>query len=70
MTKGASSSRSVTGTMAGLVDCAAITESAILANIAIRAGKPIEWDAQNMRIPNAPEAEQLLKSEYRPGWSL
>jgi predicted dehydrogenase len=49
---------------------ALITEAAILANIAIRAGKPIEWDAANMRIPNAPEAERFLKSDYRPGWSL
>ena len=41
-----------------------------MGNVAYRAGKKIEWDAENMRIPNAPDAERFLKRDYRKGWSL
>ena len=41
-----------------------------LGNVAYRAGKKLEWDAGNLRCPNAPEADQFLRREYRPGWSL
>ena len=47
-----------------------LTEANHLGNVAYRAGKKIEWDAKNMRIPNAPEAERFLRREYREGWSL
>jgi hypothetical protein len=48
----------------------ALTEANHLGNVAYRAGKRIEWDAQNLRIPNAPEAERFLSREYRKGWTL
>ena len=47
-----------------------LTEANHLGNVAFRAGKKIDWNARNMRIPNAPEAEQYLKREYREGWVL
>lgn len=47
-----------------------LTETVLLGNVAYRSGKKIEWDAENMRIPNAPEAEKLLRREYRSGWTL
>jgi predicted dehydrogenase len=47
-----------------------LTEANHLGNVAYRAGKKIEWDAQSMRIPNAPDAEQYLTREYRAGWEL
>jgi predicted dehydrogenase len=47
-----------------------LTEANHLGNVAYRAQTKIDWDAKNMRIPNAPEAEQYLKREYRAGWSL
>ena len=47
-----------------------LTEANHLGNVAYRAGRRIEWDAKNMKIPNAPEAERFLKREYRKGWSL
>ncbi len=47
-----------------------LTEANHLGNVAFRAGKKIEWDAKNMRIPNAPDAERFLRREYRPGWRL
>jgi len=47
-----------------------LTEANHLGNVAYRAGTKIEWDAANLKIPNAPEAEQFLGREYREGWSL
>lgn len=47
-----------------------LTEANHLGNVAYRAGKKLEWDATNMKIPNAPEAEQYLGREYRKGWVL
>lgn len=47
-----------------------LTEANHLGNVAYRAGKKIEWDAKNMRIPNAPDAERFLRREYRKGWTL
>jgi len=47
-----------------------LTESLLLGNVALRVGKKIEWDAQNMRAVNAPEADQYIKPQFRAGWSL
>ena len=47
-----------------------LTEANHLGNVAFRAGKKIVWDAKNMKIPNAPEAERFLGREPREGWSL
>ena len=45
-----------------------MTEAVLLGNVALRAGKRIEWDAKNLRIKNAPEANQFIRTEYRKGW--
>ena len=47
-----------------------LTEANHLGNVAYRAGKKLEWDAKNLRIPNAPEAERFLRTSYREGWEL
>ena len=47
-----------------------LTEANHLGNVAYRARKKLEWDAKNMRIPNAPDAERFLRREYRAGWKL
>ena len=47
-----------------------LTEANHLGNVAYRAGKKIEWDTKNLRIPNAPDAERFLRREYRKGWTL
>ena len=39
-----------------------------LGNVAYRHGEKIEWDAENMRIPDAANAEQYLQREHRKGW--
>ncbi len=46
------------------------TEWVLLGNLAIRLGKKLEWDAEHLRFRNAPEAEELIKGSYRPGWEV
>jgi predicted dehydrogenase len=46
-----------------------LTETCMLGNVALRAGKPIEWDGPNLRITNDEAANRLLHRDYREGWS-
>jgi predicted dehydrogenase len=48
----------------------ALTEAALLCNVALRTGKTIRWDAANMKAVGVPEADALLRREYRAGWTL
>lgn len=47
-----------------------LTEANHLGNVAYRTGKKLEWDAENMKAPNAPEADKFIRREYRDGWEL
>lgn len=47
-----------------------LTEANHLGNVAYRAQTKLEWDAKNMKIPNAPQAERFLGRDYRAGWTL
>jgi predicted dehydrogenase len=47
-----------------------LTEANHLGNVAFRTGQKLEWDAEGMRAVNASEADQFLRREYRPGWTL
>lgn len=47
-----------------------LTEANHLGNVAYRIGKKLEWDPVNLRCPNAPEADQYIRREYRKGWEL
>jgi predicted dehydrogenase len=47
----------------------ALTEAVLLGNVSYRLGKPIEWDAKNLKA-SEPEAEKFLRAEYRKGWTL
>lgn len=47
-----------------------LTELVLLGNIAIRAGKQLDWDAENARFTNNPDADKYLREAYRSGWSL
>ena len=40
---------------------AALTEMVLLGALAQRTGKTIEYDAQNMRVTNIPDLEDLIK---------
>lgn len=48
----------------------ALTEAVLLGNVAYRLGKPINWDAANLKAVGEPEAERLIRKEYRRGWTL
>ncbi|HVR75677.1 MAG TPA: Gfo/Idh/MocA family oxidoreductase [Planctomycetota bacterium] len=45
-----------------------MTEAVLLGNVALRAGKRIEWDAAAMKVTNVPEANRYVRREYRKGW--
>ena len=47
-----------------------LTEFVLLGNLAVRLGKKIDWDGKNMQATNAPEADALIRREYRQGWDL
>ncbi len=47
-----------------------LTETILLGNVAMRAGKKLEWDGENMKFTNAHDAEKFLHFEYRKGWTL
>ncbi|HWG46058.1 MAG TPA: Gfo/Idh/MocA family oxidoreductase [Gemmataceae bacterium] len=47
-----------------------LTETILLGNVAMRAGKKLEWDGENMKFTNYPQADKLLHFEYRKGWTL
>jgi len=46
----------------------ALTETVLLGNVAYRTGRKLEWDAENLRATNCPEAEALIRRPYREGW--
>jgi hypothetical protein len=47
-----------------------LTETVVLGNVPLRAGKKIEWNGEELKATNAPEAAQFVKREYRKGWEL
>ncbi|HPS55048.1 MAG TPA: hypothetical protein PLP05_05575, partial [Sedimentisphaerales bacterium] len=47
-----------------------LTETVLLGNLAIRAGKKIYWDSENMKVTNCQEANRFVQRQYRQGWSL
>ncbi len=48
----------------------ALTEAALLGNVAYRVGRRIEWDADRLIARNEPAANKFIQHEYRAGWSL
>jgi len=50
-----------------------LTEAVLLGNLAVRfqgQNVRLEWDPDNMKVSNVPEADQFITPEFRPGWSL
>jgi predicted dehydrogenase len=45
-----------------------LTETLLVATLALRVGKKIEWDADKMIAVGCPEAEPFIRREYRTGW--
>ena len=49
---------------------AQLTEFVLLGNLAIRAGKRIEWDGDNMTVQGQPHLEAFIREEYSKEWDL
>ena len=49
---------------------AKLTEIMLLGCVSLRTGKKLEWDGPNMQFKNSAEANALLQSPYRAGWTL
>ena len=47
-----------------------LAEACCLGNIAQRVDTRIEWDAENMKVTNLPDANKYIRAEYRNGWKL
>lgn len=47
-----------------------LTEMALLGTLALRTGRPLEWDAQKMRVTNYEPANEYVDPPYRAGWNL
>src|SRR5262249_54508003 len=47
-----------------------LTETILLGNVAMRAGKKIEWDAEKLKVTNCPEAAAWINPERRKGWAM
>jgi len=45
-----------------------ISETINLWAVALRTGRKLQYDAENMKITNVPEANKYLSREYRKGW--
>jgi predicted dehydrogenase len=48
----------------------ALVQHNLLALVAYRVGKKLEWDAKNIKATNCPEADQYIHKTYRKGWVL
>jgi hypothetical protein len=48
----------------------AIIEANMLALVAYRVGKKLDWDSKNMKATNCPEADEYIRKTYREGWVL
>jgi len=48
----------------------AMIENNLLALVAYRVGQKLEWDAQNLKATNCPEADKYIRKQYREGWTL
>jgi hypothetical protein len=56
--------------MANFAYAGVLTEFILLGNVAMRAGKKLEWDGEKLQATNCKEADALIRREYRKGWTL
>jgi len=47
-----------------------LVEHNLLGTVAFRAGKKLQWDAENLKARNCPEADRFIRRSYREGWTL
>ena len=58
-TSGSTPARPASPTTCNFDYSGSLTEAILLGNVAYRAGKKLEWDAEKLYAPNCPEAERL-----------
>jgi predicted dehydrogenase len=46
------------------------TETVLLGNVAMRVGKPLRWDAANLKAKDCPEADAFIKKSYTRGFDV
>ncbi len=56
------------GTFQGFVSSADIAEVAMVGMVAMRYGKPFEWDSESMKAKGEPAADSLIHLEQRKKW--
>ncbi|MDO8540769.1 MAG: Gfo/Idh/MocA family oxidoreductase [Opitutaceae bacterium] len=49
---------------------ARLTELILLGSLAQRTRKRIYWDAENMKASGVPEADAIIREDYRKGWEI
>ena len=49
---------------------AVLTEAMLLGNVAVRLGKPIEYDPATGTVKNSAEAARFVRPEFRKGWTI
>ena len=47
-----------------------LTEFCLMGNVALRAGRKLEFDWKNLNVTNAPEANEFIQPGYREGTSI
>ena len=45
-----------------------LTETMLVANLALRTGKNLHWNSETMMATDCPEAAPFIKRDYRTGW--
>jgi predicted dehydrogenase len=48
----------------------ALTEAVLLGKASYRLGRPITWDATNLKAVNDADADRFIRHRYRKGWAL
>jgi predicted dehydrogenase len=47
-----------------------LTEAVLLGSVAYRAQSSLDWNADALKAAGCPEADRLIRREYRAGWTL
>ncbi len=55
-------------TFQGFDSSAPMAEAAMVGMVAMRLGRPVEWDSEALRVKGIPEAEPLVRLEHRKQW--
>ena len=47
-----------------------MTENIMAGIVSCRVKQKLEWDSQNLKATNCPEADRFIRKQYRQGWAL